>query len=75
MHMREAAKANAAISSPEWALGYIRRLEVAWMTWLMYEHADEAKWVQTGRGLFGKKVAVHEAEDVAAGRDEAEPAG
>lgn len=64
MHMREAGKVNSDISSSELAPEYIRRLKVAWVTWLVYGCADEAKWVQGAKAItaeFGK-VAVDEAE-------------
>lgn len=61
MHMREAGKANAAISSPPWAVEYIRRLKIAWTTWLVCDEGDEAKWVGAAKAVtaeFGEKEGV-----------------
>lgn len=77
MPMREAGKSNSRISSPEWALEYIRRLKIGWMTWLLYEHEDEAKWVETAKAItaeYREKVDEAEVEAVSVAL-EAGPSG
>lgn len=76
VRMREAGKGNAEVSSPDWAAEYIRRLKVAWVMWLLFQQGDEAKWVETAKGVtaeFGHPVAV--GEDVAVAVSVAGPSG
>lgn len=63
VRMREAGRGNADISSPGWAVEYIRRLTIARMTWLLYDAGNEVNWVEVAEGVtaeFGRPEAAAE---------------